>query len=520
MCECGSDVEALSVSERTQLLIRSECARVRTGAGVPTIPGRAVPEPPPRRPDWERSYFRAAFCSDLLCVLAADLFVTVAYRHLSLGSLGAWQGGLAVAVAVLVLSMLSLALAHAWDPRVLGSGAEEVHRVGRAYVWAIAVMAVAGYALGTSNGHSWVFGALPLAAALSVLGRYVLRLELRRRRRSGGNLRSVLVAGDVAEVLELIKRTPDISQAGWRVDAVCLADVSPGEELPLGIEGIPVIGTEKDIVGIARLHSFQAIAVLPSSGWTPTRTERLSWELEGTGTDLLIAPVLMDVVGPRLHIAPVAGVPLMQLSAPTYSGPAWVIKNVLDRIFALVLVVGIAPVLLMIACAIRASSRGPALFKQIRVGRDGALFTMYKFRSMVVGAEGRIRELAAFDEGAGVMFKIHDDPRVTRVGKFIRRYSLDELPQLFNVVTGSMSLVGPRPPLECEVARYGDDGARRRLFVKPGLTGLWQVSGRSNLSWEESVRADLHYVENWSPTLDLLILWKTTRAVLRPNGAY
>jgi exopolysaccharide biosynthesis polyprenyl glycosylphosphotransferase len=419
-----------------------------------------------------------------------------------------------------VLSLLALALAHAWDPRILGSGAEELRRVGRAYVWVIAVMALVGYALGTPNGQSWVFGALPLAAVLSVLGRYGLRRALRRRRRAGGYLRSVLVAGDAEEVLELIKRTPDISQAGWRVDAICLAGMRPGEQLPLAIEGIPVIGTGKDVVGIARLHSFQAIAVLPSSGWTPTRTERLSWELEGTGTDLLIAPVLMDVVGPRLHIAPVAGVPLIQLSAPTYSGPAWVIKNVLDRIFALVIVIAIAPVLLVIVAAIRATSRGPALFKQTRVGRDGEVFTMYKFRSMVMGAEGRIRELTAFDEGAGVMFKIHDDPRVTRVGRFIRRYSLDELPQLFNVVSGSMSLVGPRPPLECEVARYGDDGARRRLFVKPGLTGLWQVSGRSNLSWEESVRADLHYVENWTFTLDLLILWKTIRAVLRPTGAY
>ncbi|MFC9554398.1 sugar transferase [Rhodococcus sp. NPDC056960] len=456
-------------------------------------------------------------CSDLLCVVAADLFVTVVYRQLSLWT---WAGSLAVAFAVPVLVMLSLALAHAWDPRILGSGSEELRRVGRAYVWVIAGMALAGYALGTANGHSWVFGALPLAAALTLLGRYVLRRELRRRRRSGESLRSVLVAGEIDEVLELIKRTPDISQAGWRVDAVCLADVRPGEQLPLAVDDTPVIGTEKDIVGITRLHSFQAIAVLPSSGWTPARTERLSWELEGTGTDLLIAPVLMDVVGPRLHIAPVAGVPLMQLSAPTYSGPAWVIKNVLDRIFALVLVVAIAPVLLVIAGAICASSRGPALFTQTRVGRDGQLFTMYKFRSMVVGAEGRARELAALDQGAGVLFKIRDDPRVTRVGKFIRRYSLDELPQLFNVVTGSMSLVGPRPPLECEVAQYGDDGARRRLFVKPGLTGLWQVSGRSNLSWEESVRADLHYVENWTFALDVLILWKTIRAVLRPDGAY
>ncbi|TQC51229.1 sugar transferase [Rhodococcus sp. WS4] len=484
---------------------------------MPTIPGGPAHEPPPR-PAWERNYARAAFLTDVLCVVAADLFISLGYHHLSIVIS---IRDLVIAITVPVLTVTSLALAHAWDPRILGSGAEEMRRVGRAYVWVLVVMAVAGSALGISDGHSWVFGALPLAGALSVVGRYAMRRVLRRRRRSGDCLRSVLVAGDIEEVLELIKLTPGISQAGWRLDAICLADVQPGQQLPLAIDDTPVIGTEKDIVGITKLHSFQAIAVLPSSGWTPTRTGRLSWELAGTGTDLLIAPVLMDVVGPRLHIAPVAGVPLMQLSAPTYSGPAWVIKNVLDRILALVFVLGTAPVLLVIAGAIRTSSRGPALFKQTCVGRDGELFTMYKFRSVEAGAEGRLRELAACGEVAGVLYDVHDEPRVTAVGRFLRRYSLDELPQLFNVVSGSMSLVGPRPPLESEVARYGADGAsRRQLFVKPGLTGLWQVSGRSDLSWEESARADLHYVENWSLTLDLLIMWKTIRAVRRPVGAY
>ncbi|MDV3206279.1 MAG: exopolysaccharide biosynthesis polyprenyl glycosylphosphotransferase, partial [Rhodococcus ruber] len=201
-------------------------------------------------------------------------------------------------------------------------------------------------------------------------------------------------------------------------------------------------------------------------------------------------------------------------------GPAWVVKNIFDRVAALAIVALLAPLLLAIALAIRVTSAGPVLFRQTRVGRDGRTFTMFKFRSMVVDAEDRLAELADRSDGNGILFKMREDPRVTRVGRVIRRYSLDELPQLFNVVTGDMSLVGPRPPLECEVACYGEDGARRRLFVKPGLTGLWQVSGRSNLSWEESVRADLRYVENWTFALDLSILRRTLRAVLHSDGAY
>ncbi len=295
----------------------------------------------------------------------------------------------------------------------------------------------------------------------------------------------------------------------------------PGGGGPLAIDDVPVLGTEDDIVEIVALHGFQAVALLPSSGWTHSKTRSLSWDLERTGTDLLMAPVLMDLTGPRLHMAPLGGLPLLKFSAPRYSGPpSWLVKNIFDRMFALLIVAFLAPVLLAITLAIRVTSPGPVLFKQTRVGRDGHTFTMYKFRSMVADAETRLDELADRDVGAGVLFKMYDDPRVTRVGKFIRRYSLDELPpQLFNVVSGDMSLVGPRPPLESEVARYGKDGMRRRLFVKPGLTGLWQVSGRSNLSWEESVRADLRYVENWTFAMDLSILCRTVGAVLRGNGA-
>ena len=253
----------------------------------------------------------------------------------------------------------------------------------------------------------------------------------------------------------------------------------------------------------------------------PARLRRLAWQLEGTDTDLVVAPGLMEVAGPRLHIRPMTGLPLLHVEEPEFAGARRVVKAVVDRSLAT-----LAFVLAACRCwrrsglAVRVSSPGPAIFQQVRIGRDGKEFTMLKFRSMYVDAEKRRAELEQRNERAeGLLFKIRDDPRVTPVGRFLRRYSLDELPQLINVLQGKMSLVGPRPPLPEEVARYEDD-VRRRLLVKPGLTGLWQISGRSDLDWDESVRLDLRYVENWSFTLDLMILWKTMSAVVRGRGAY
>ncbi|MGX7729922.1 sugar transferase [Rhodococcus sp. 2H158] len=503
--EAGNAAEGSSVERR---------GGDRTGV-VRSLPGLCAPEAVPR-PAWERRYAILVFCIDLLCVLIADLAVTFGYHRGELPS----GKTLALVMVVPFAAVLALAVQKAWDARVLGAGVEEFRRVGRAYVLAVAVLAGAGYAWGTASGQSWIFGALPLAGAATLGARLLLRRFVRMRRRRGRLVRSVLVAGDSIEVHELLARAGELRDAGWQVDGICLPARTSGVVLPLAVDDVPVLGTEDDIVGITQLHGFQAVALLPSSGWTHSKTRRLSWDLEHTGADLLMAPVLMDLVGPRLHMAPLAGLPLLQLSAPRYAGPAWLVKNIFDRVAALMIVVLLAPLLLAIALAVRLTSPGPVLFRQTRVGRDGRTFTMFKFRSMVVDAEDRLADLTDCSDGNGILFKMREDPRVTRVGRFIRRYSLDELPQLFNVVTGDMSLVGPRPPLECEVARYGEDGARRRLFVKPGLTGLWQVSGRSNLSWEESVRADLRYVENWTFALDLSILRRTLRAVLHRDGAY
>lgn len=482
-----------------------------------SAPGGVRPEHPAPVAGWERRYETAVMCCDLVCLLAATAIVTFGYHSpADIDSLRT----LIVVVASVVVACLSLMIQKVWDRRVLGSGSEEYARIVRAYVFAVAALAVVGYAKGTSAGQSWILGALTLSLILTLGVRRLLRTAVRRARKQGRCLRSVLVSGDADEIHELAGRATIMRESGWRIDGICLADSGLDRAHPVAIDDVPVLGSDDDIVELTELHRFDAVALLPSCGWPHSRTRRLSWELERIGADLLIAPVLMDVVGPRLHIAPMSGLPLLQMSAPRYSGPAWAVKNVLDRVLALSLLVVISPLLAAVAIGIRAGGPGPILFRQTRVGRDGRCFTMYKFRSMVVDAEQRLADVADRDDGAGVLFKIKDDPRVTRFGRFIRRYSLDELPQLFNVVRGDMSLVGPRPPLESEAASYGDDGAVRRLFVKPGLTGLWQVSGRSDLSWEESVRADLRYVENWTFAMDLSILCRTAGAVLRSNGAY
>jgi exopolysaccharide biosynthesis polyprenyl glycosylphosphotransferase len=285
------------------------------------------------------------------------------------------------------------------------------------------------------------------------------------------------------------------------------------------LDGVPVVGRLTDVAKHVRHDGYRVVAVTPDPHWTPDRLQRLAWNLEGSDAEMVVAPVLMEVAGPRLHVDAVLGIPLLRVSMPVFTGGRRAIKGIVDRLGAAVLLMLFAPLMVLVALLVLVDSRGGAFYRQRRVGKDGREFTILKFRTMVDGAHRARAELADRNEGAGLLFKLRRDPRVTRVGAVLRRYSIDELPQLLNVLTGSMSLVGPRPPLPEECAAYGPD-IRRRLLVKPGLTGLWQISGRSDLPWEEAVRLDLRYVEDWSLALDTVILWKTMRAVLHGQGAY
>ncbi|MGH3432205.1 MAG: sugar transferase, partial [Thermocrispum sp.] len=417
-----------------------------------------------------------------------------------------------------VAVMLSLGLSRVWHPVALGQGAEEFGRLGKGLFASVVALNVALLAAGSPAGaRLWVFVVVPAIALLVFPQRYLARQLLHRARRQGRCLLPVLATGTSDSILDLIDRTTKASHVGWRVAAACTVTGTAAGKT--AIDGVPVVGKFTDVAQHVKRGGYRIVAVTPDRYWTPERLRSLAWELEGTGTEMVIAPGLMEVAGPRLHISGVLGMPLLRVSEPAFTGFPRLVKAAADRVGSLLLLAMLSPVMLVLALAILVDSRGPVLFRQHRVGKDGVQFTVLKFRTMVRDAEQLREDLVEDDEGAGLLFKMRRDPRITRVGGVLRRYSLDELPQLFNVLGGSMSMVGPRPPLPEESAQY-PPSVRRRLLVKPGMTGLWQVSGRSDLSWEESVRLDLRYVEDWSLALDVMILWKTVRAVLGGEGAY
>lgn len=287
-----------------------------------------------------------------------------------------------------------------------------------------------------------------------------------------------------------------------------------------GVGSIPTFGDESHVVRAVAATGSHAVAVTATERLNGRGIRDLSWELETLDIDLLVAPGVVDIAGPRLQMRPVCGLPLIHVEKPQYHGAKRFQKRLFDVTFSSAVLLFGMPILILVALAVKFTSQGPVFYRQERIGLDGKPFEMIKFRTMVVGADKMVHKLAALNESeGGVLFKIRDDPRVTRVGKILRRYSIDELPQFINVLKRDMSVVGPRPPLASEVKTY-DDHTRRRLLVRPGITGLWQVSGRSDLSWEDSVRLDMFYVENWSMISDLLIAFKTVKAMLRPSGAY
>ncbi|MFF4121259.1 sugar transferase [Streptomyces sp. NPDC001714] len=465
--------------------------------------------------EWEQRYRRTVIISD---TVATAFVVAGIGEFFGARDAANWHekwGILAFGTELLVLS--ALVVGRSWAPAVLGQGAEEFRRLGRSLFAATVVLALGGIALTSRNIKLWIFVAIPAIGLVTMTARYLLRLDLHRRRKDGRCLRPVLAAGSPATVGDLITRTRKYPHIGWRVEAVCTTDGrgTDGDEL----DGVPVVGGLADVAKHVRHDGYRVVAVTPDPHWTPDRLQRLAWNLEGSDAEMVVAPVLMEVAGPRLHVDAVLGIPLLRVSLPTFTGGRRAIKEVVDRVGAAVLLLLFAPLMVSVALLVLVNSRGGAFYSQRRVGKDGREFTILKFRTMVAGADRARADLADRNEGAGLLFKLRRDPRVTRVGAVLRRYSIDELPQLFNVLSGSMSLVGPRPPLPEECAAYDPD-IRRRLLVKPGLTGLWQISGRSDLPWEEAVRLDLRYVEDWSLALDTVILWKTMRAVLHGQGAY
>lgn len=423
---------------------------------------------------------------------------------------------LALPPALLVL----IALNGGYDARHATGGHDDLVRVFRAYLHFAVLVAVTSYATHAYFARSFLLVAVPLALALDLAGRFAARKCLPGRYARGASVRTALAVGDARTVKAFTEAVAHDRTAGIVVRGTCLIDGCTADSGALDALAAPAMGDFASVVESARAIRAATIVVVSASQLGSDRLRWLAWQLEGTGIELLVSPNLEEVARRRLRIHSVAWMPLLHVEQPEFHGLRLLVKEVMDRLLSLLAVIMLLPLFVVIFVIVRVSTPGPAIFRQTRVGRGGKAFQMLKFRSMYVDAEARLAELQSENvHTVGPLFKLHSDPRVTRVGRILRRYSLDELPQLVNVVAGHMSLVGPRPPLPSEVQEYETD-THRRLLVKPGITGLWQVSGRSDLDWAESVRLDLRYVENWSPALDLVILWKTASAVLRGSGAY
>lgn len=423
-----------------------------------------------------------------------------------------------------LLCVLWWSMLAAWNSRqsrILGAGPDEYKRVAAASLWLFGLVAIVSYLFRIETARGYVGVALPVGLAGLLLARWVLRQHLSVDRQRGDSMSRLLLVGDPSAIAHLASTLTSALHAGY----VPIAAYIPGASENLKFEpdsGLPVLGHGTDSASILNaigLCSADAVAISAGVALHPQTLRHIGWELASRNVGLIMAPALTDIAGPRIHTQQVAGLPLMHVTTPTLEGGQRVAKRLFDVIVSSLLIVLSSPIMAVIAIIVKIDDPGPVLFRQERVGIEGVHFRMLKFRSMVVNAEQLKPELSGENEGSGVLFKIRNDPRITRVGMFLRKYSLDELPQFLNIFVGSMSLVGPRPPLPTEVAAYEQD-VRRRLLVKPGLTGLWQVSGRSNLSWQDSVRLDLYYVENWSLAGDLVILLKTARAVFQSTGAY
>jgi exopolysaccharide biosynthesis polyprenyl glycosylphosphotransferase len=447
----------------------------------------------------------------VIAVVSSTLALQVRFE----GHLPPWYAVLSVTFPL--LWVMSLWLSGAYDDRYVGTGSDEFRKVLNAGVSLTAGLAILSYAINTELSREYLVITMPSVTLLDLIARYAMRKRLHKQRCLGRCMSTVLAVGHPSAVADLITELRRDTYHGLTVVAACLTKEAESDDGT--VAGVPVCGGLNDVAGAVQRCGADTVAVLSCDDIDGITLRQLAWELEKTGTDLCVAPALLDVAGPRTTIRPTAGLTLLHVDHPQLSGPRLVVKEIFDRAIAGLALVLLSPMFGLVAMAIRIGDAGPALFTQTRVGKDGRTFKIYKFRTMVVDAEQRLAELRLSNDSDGVLFKMRRDPRITAIGGRLRKWSVDELPQLINVFRGEMSLVGPRPALPEEAARYADH-VRRRLVVKPGLTGMWQVNGRSDLSWDETVRLDLRYVENWSFALDLQILWKTIAVIFRGSGAY
>jgi exopolysaccharide biosynthesis polyprenyl glycosylphosphotransferase len=496
----------------------------RTGE-VPVAPSTVVtPRVTPsleRRQTWERRHRTRLALTDSVVVLTATLAAGAAgtaFLGATLPSAGPW-GALLIPLTTALTWMVMLGVFHTRDPQGAGAGATEYKRVAHASGWAFGVLAIAFAIFQWDGLRAQLLVALPVGLVALLLERRLWRRRLLRQRLRGHFLSRALVVGRPDDVEYVIRTLHREAHLGYSVVGASMDGVAAQGRIWVDGESIAVVGSLNTVAQAAGEVGADTIIVASLPEGEPDYIKHLSWQLEGTAAELILSSRLADVAGPRISLHQVEGLPLIHVKIPTFEGGKHLLKRVLDIAVAGLALIPIALITPFIALAITLDNPGTVFFRQERVGRDGRTFKMVKFRSMKVNAEAELAALMQENEGAGPLFKMKHDPRVTRVGRILRKLSLDELPQFWNVLVGDMSVVGPRPPLPSEVTAY-DGTVFRRLYISPGITGLWQVSGRSDLTWEESVRLDLRYVENWSVMNDLMIMWRTARVMVSPRGAY
>jgi exopolysaccharide biosynthesis polyprenyl glycosylphosphotransferase len=476
--------------------------------------------------DWRDIYSTRLVSTDLIVLIWVVFGVQIAWFGLDTSAVQ-FHGDTrdlvvsysAVSVLIIVGWMVMLGIYGSREYRVLGTGPDEYKLIANASLRLFGLVALVAYLFQIEVARGYILMAFPLGIIFLVLSRWIWRQWLGVQRARGYYSSRVLLVGSQSSASRIASELARQPAAGYHVVGACVPTGFVGDYLP--DSQIPVLGNIEKLHLAIDAVGADTVVVTSSEELSPTRMRELSWSLEPGRHHLVVVPSLTDIGGPRIHTRPVAGLPLIHVETPRYEGRKLFTKRIFDLVGSGLLILVLSPILVVIALAVRMGVSGPMLFRQQRVGINGTHFSMLKFRSMVVDAEERLADLQESErsEGNSIMFKMKHDPRVTPVGRFLRRFSLDELPQLFNVFNGDMSLVGPRPPLESEVSEY-ESHVHRRFLVKPGITGLWQVSGRSNLSWEDTVRLDLYYVENWSIMGDMVILWRTAKAVVTRDGAY
>jgi exopolysaccharide biosynthesis polyprenyl glycosylphosphotransferase len=497
----------------------------KTGATTPAVSGTDEQRPSATKRRFGRISTAsswlipfAALCMDVLCVsIALGVAAYASNRYAGSGYDPGVEGPLLTVVVPLLLIgwILSITFVGGYDERTFGAGSEEFRRIFNSSFIVLALIGCACYLAQYPLSRSFFFTALVLTPLLLLDGRMILRLLLKGARRRGLLGHRVMIVGAANHVLEVKEVLDRESWLGYQVVGSLAPERTPR---PVDWSG-PLPWQAARTAAMARALRADVVFLAGGAFSSSTEMRRLAWELEHEAIQVIIAPSVTDVSSERVSVRPVGGLPLIHLEKPRSADAVRRAKRTFDIVLTMVLIVLASPLLIVAAAHVWLNDRGPVLFGQTRIGRDAKPFRVWKFRTMVTNAEELLSELHDREGYEGGLFKMADDPRVTRPGRWLRRFSVDELPQLFNVLRGEMSLVGPRPPLGHEVAQYSDDVARR-LRVRPGMTGLWQVSGRSDLSWSEAIRLDLYYVDNWSMVQDLTILARTFGAVVGSRGAY